>query len=212
MKLQRLTQKKLVIFNAGRSKYNSITSSATTSHNYILPYQQGTGNTFLRNNGSGLLSWVPVASTPSLSQLYAACECVDPAIIPGFDSPHKQINNFKKIGDVNFLRVSSTGITISTIGVYDIFFSAQVCLIDADTIFEFNIMRGITVIKSFISSYSANSPNEGSLSPSYRIFYNKIAPGEELINVYHSTKEQWDYNPPTAITLNRSYLSVFSLQ
>ena len=55
------------------------------------------------------------------SQLYAACECVDPAIIPGFDSPHKQINNFKKIGDVNFLRVSSTGITISTIGVYDIF-------------------------------------------------------------------------------------------
>ena len=146
------------------------------------------------------------------SQLYAACECVDPAIIPGFDSPHKQINNFKKIGDVNLLRVSSTGITISTIGVYDIFFSAQVCLIDADTIFEFNIMRGITVIKSFISSYSANSPNEGSLSPSYRIFYNKIAPGEELINVYHSTQLQWDITPPTAITLNRSYLSVFSLQ
>ena len=116
--------KKLVIFNAGRSKYNSITSSATTSHNYTLPYEQGAENTFLRNDGIGLLSWA--TATPSLSQLYAACECT---ATDGFDALPKQINKFMKIGDANALGVSNAGITISMIGMHDIFFSAQVCLI-----------------------------------------------------------------------------------
>ena len=209
--------KKLVIFNAGRSKYNSITSSATTSHNYTLPYEQGAENTFLRNDGIGLLSWA--TATPSLSQLYAACECT---ATDGFDALPKQINKFMKIGDANALGVSNAGITISMIGMHDIFFSAQVCLIHKvatfefdikqDATFEFDIKRGEKLIKSFVSSFSANGPNGQSMSPSYRIFYNKIAPGEELINVYHSTKQPRFDNHHTTIILNCSYLSVSSIK
>jgi hypothetical protein len=51
-------QKTLTVWNSARTQNNTITSAATTSHNYQLPITQGTTNSILKNNGAGVLKWV----------------------------------------------------------------------------------------------------------------------------------------------------------
>ena len=196
--------KSLVVWNATRTFGNAISSTANSTFTMVLPPSQGALNSILRNSGGGALSWVSCAST--LTQAYAAAEMITPTL---FTNPLLLIvSNFVSLGNSNSLTVGLNGITITSIGVYEITLSCEINLFDANTTVEIQLNRGAIAVKLFTVLYSQNSVNGGGASSSYRTFYNKTVVGAEIINISIRRQNAFD----TDVILTRAYMAISSIQ
>ena len=195
--------KSLVIWNSARTFANVINALPSSTFTMTLPPAQGALNSILRNSGGGALTWVSASST--LTQQYASAEMLSSIIFPTILTT---ISGFVTMGNSNLLTISTTGITINTIGIYSISLSAEINLMDPNTVVELQINRGATLFKLFNVIYSQNSALGGAMCPSYKIFYNKITAGAELISILFRRLSAAD----TDVILNRAYLSIRSIQ